>query len=75
MPLSPLLEKLLAGHTPGNMNPTEMLQENLKDQRDSVKKGQRYSLNWSCHFDREFLSENLIPLSSCTFLKLKYVLA
>lgn len=36
MPLTPLLEKLLAGHTRCNMNPFEMLQEILKDERDSV---------------------------------------
>lgn len=39
MPLTPLLETRPAGYVPGNMNPIEMLQENLKDQRDSVKKG------------------------------------
>ena len=39
MPLTPLLGKLLAGHAPGGINSFEMLQENLKNQRDSVKKG------------------------------------
>ena len=39
MPLSPLLEKLLAGHAPCSIKSFEMLQENLKNQRDSVKKG------------------------------------
>ena len=39
MPLTPLLEKLLAGHAPCIINSFEMLQENLKNQRDSVKKG------------------------------------
>ena len=39
MPLTPLLEKLLAGHAPCSVNSFEMLQENLKNQRDSVKKG------------------------------------
>ena len=39
MPLIPLLEKLLAGHAPCSINSFEMLQENLKNQRDSVKKG------------------------------------
>ena len=39
MPLTPLLEKRPAGYVPGNMNPIEMLQENLKDQSDAVKKG------------------------------------
>ena len=39
MPLTPLLEKLLAGHAPSRINSFEMLQENLKNQCDSVKKG------------------------------------
>ena len=39
MPLSPLLEKLVAGHAPCSIKSFEMLQENLKNQRDSVKKG------------------------------------
>ena len=33
------LEKLLAGHAPCNINSFIMLQENLKDQSDAVKKG------------------------------------
>ena len=39
MPLTPLLETLLAGHAPCSINSFEMLQENLKNQRHSVKKG------------------------------------
>ena len=39
MPLTPLLEKLPAGHAPCSINPFEMLQENLKNQLDTVKNG------------------------------------
>ena len=60
--MTPLLEKLLAGHSPCSINSIEMLQENLKNQRDSVKKGRDTRQTGHLIFTlREFLSEILSP--------------
>ena len=67
MPLTPLLEKLLAGRAPCSVNSFEILQENLKNQRDSFKKGSQIHAKLARNFDREFLNENFVTLSSCTF--------
>ena len=67
MPLTPLLEKLLAGHAPCSVNSFEMLHQNLKNQPDSFKKGSQIHAKLARNFDRDFLNENFIALSSCTF--------